>query len=125
MVNRGMNTPLRLPNGTVTFPSSDIPPMRTHQVELGHETRFTEIVCASDDLLKDIYTELPKHELNDLNLPKTTDEERKIALNLTFIRLLQFLSFTTMVENARRKLGSLGPCDHWSLSVWWLRCFKL
>ena len=55
--------------------------------------QYNKIVRALNDLLKDIYINLPKHKVNNVNPLRTTDEEKKIALNLTFIRLLQFLSY--------------------------------
>ncbi|EAA30998.3 hypothetical protein GE21DRAFT_8671 [Neurospora crassa] len=52
--------------------------------------RFPHI---TDDLFKDVFVGLPEHEVEDLAMSQVTEEERQIALNLTFIRLLQFLSY--------------------------------
>ncbi|EAA32503.1 hypothetical protein GE21DRAFT_6542 [Neurospora crassa] len=41
IVNRGMTTALTLPNGTISYPSAKIPPMKVWSVHLGHKTNAT------------------------------------------------------------------------------------
>ncbi|KHE82449.1 hypothetical protein GE21DRAFT_1167272, partial [Neurospora crassa] len=38
IVNRGMTIPLTLPNGTISYPSAEIPPIKVWSVYLGHKT---------------------------------------------------------------------------------------
>ena len=48
IVNRGMTIPLTLPNGTISYPSAEIPPIKVWSVYLGHKTRKDEVATYTD-----------------------------------------------------------------------------
>ncbi|KAK3949117.1 hypothetical protein QBC32DRAFT_317151 [Pseudoneurospora amorphoporcata] len=66
--------------------------MEIRQVHLGHKFRKETIIKKTDELLTNVFIELPEHEF-ETAMPRVREEERQIALNLTIIRLLQLLSY--------------------------------
>ncbi|KAK3358658.1 hypothetical protein B0T25DRAFT_563735 [Lasiosphaeria hispida] len=55
-VNRGMNTPVILPNGQVIFPIDNIPAMQIMSVELAHGTLYKTLIDKTNAILANIAT---------------------------------------------------------------------
>ncbi|KAK1783653.1 hypothetical protein QBC45DRAFT_315445, partial [Copromyces sp. CBS 386.78] len=51
IVNRGMTTPLKLSNGSISYPSADIPLMRIFTVHLQHGVKKHPVVDFTNSLL--------------------------------------------------------------------------
>ncbi|EGO54005.1 hypothetical protein NEUTE1DRAFT_112574 [Neurospora tetrasperma FGSC 2508] len=92
IVNRGITTPLTLPNGTMSYPSAEIPPMKVWSVHLGHKARENEVATYTDSLLKDVTVDPSDYEIDELAMPKVSEEDKTLALNMTLVRLMQFLA---------------------------------
>lgn len=99
VINRGMSTKVELPDGSIFYPASDIPPMNMVGVELSHDGRYEEIALSTDNLLANIATKLSDSvgdtadAVDEVIAEQADNEEDQVAaVGLARIRKLQFLA---------------------------------
>jgi hypothetical protein len=75
IVNRGMNTPVMLPNGQLVFPQNDIPPQEIWAALLGFGKDASKVAQETDDLLKNYSKSFPKTVEGEEGNPVRVDED--------------------------------------------------
>jgi hypothetical protein len=92
IINRGMQTPLTLPNGQITYPQQNIPPMSISYVQLAYEKRFGEVCNETNTLLSNVAQEeeIPEADTLDELVQPTGAGRHSNALSLSLVRGMQF-----------------------------------
>lgn len=81
IVNRGI---------TITYPSANIPPIRIYTVHLEHGVKKGPVASFTITLWKDVTLDPSDYELDEMNPHVVEKQDKKIAINMTLIRLCQF-----------------------------------
>ncbi|KAL0466655.1 hypothetical protein QR685DRAFT_450435 [Neurospora intermedia] len=63
-----MTIPLIFPNGTISYSSAEIPPIKVWSVYLGHKTRKEEVATYTNSLLKDVTVDPSDYEIDELTM---------------------------------------------------------
>lgn len=90
IINRGMNTSVTLPNGTVYYPRDGIPPMTIYTVIVGYgKLLFDAVLNNTDEILRNVTLgeiEQVADDQVDMNLDKGKKLEKNNALDMALIR---------------------------------------
>ncbi|KAK1782552.1 hypothetical protein QBC45DRAFT_318744, partial [Copromyces sp. CBS 386.78] len=85
----GIITPFKLPNNSISYPLLDIPPIEIRTIYLFYRLKKGLITEFINNFLKNIIIDLSNYEVNEINLYiiNSGKEDRKVALNITLIKL--------------------------------------